>query len=258
MAISIGSDPELFVTQDGEVISAIGLIGGSKDAPLPVQDGALQEDNVLAEFNIEPCFDTDTFVNRINSVVDQLHTRLGEGKSTVVKPSHTFTMPQITAGGKAAMTFGCDPDMNCWTAKLNDAPNARTLLRTAGGHVHIGYDNPSTEMSLKLAQLCDIVLGIPSVLLDTDNQRRELYGKAGACRLKPYGFEYRTLSNFWLANDDLKAWVFNVAVSVPTKLHLLDEVLAIYSPDYIQEIINTSNIDAAATIVEQFNLELPK
>jgi hypothetical protein len=35
-----------------------------------------------------------------------------------------------------------------------------------------------------------------------------LYGKAGACRYKTYGVEYRTLSNFWVLSTDLRREVW--------------------------------------------------
>ncbi len=39
-------------------------------------------------------------------------------------------------------------------------------------------------------------------MYDKDTERRGMYGKAGAFRPKPYGVEYRTLSNAWLSNDE--------------------------------------------------------
>ncbi len=44
----IGCDPEVFITDEkGEIISGIGLIGGTKEDPRGVNCGAVQEDNVL-------------------------------------------------------------------------------------------------------------------------------------------------------------------------------------------------------------------
>ncbi|OYV41139.1 MAG: hypothetical protein B7Z80_02685 [Rhodospirillales bacterium 20-64-7] len=55
----------------------------------------------------------------------------------------------------------------------------------------------------------DYFLGIHSLLWDKDGTRRKLYGKAGAFRPKPYGMEYRVLSNRWLDSPDLTRWVYN-------------------------------------------------
>ena len=52
--ITIGADPELFLRDGDAITSAIGLIGGDKYEPRLVTLGAVQEDNVLAEFNIDP------------------------------------------------------------------------------------------------------------------------------------------------------------------------------------------------------------
>ncbi len=41
---------------------------------------------------------------------------------------------------------------------------------------------------------------MPAIILDKDKVRTRNYGKPGNFRPKPYGMEYRTLSNFWI-ND---------------------------------------------------------
>jgi hypothetical protein len=50
---------------------------------------------------------------------------------------------------------------------------------------------------------------VPSVLMDTGDLRKQLYGKAGAHRIKSYGPEYRTLSNFWIFSKHLTSWVYD-------------------------------------------------
>jgi hypothetical protein len=55
----------------------------------------------------------------------------------------------------------------------------------------------------------DLFLGVPSILMDKGDVRKQLYGSAGAYRDKPYGGEYRTLSNFWIFDNHLIEWVWN-------------------------------------------------
>ena len=56
MAIFFGCDPEFFLKdKTGKFISAIGLVGGSKEEPKAIGNGCfVQEDNVAVEFNIPP------------------------------------------------------------------------------------------------------------------------------------------------------------------------------------------------------------
>ena len=77
-------------------------------------------------------------------------------------------------------------------------------LRSCGGHVHVGTKHDP----IHVVKAMDIYLGVPSLKLDPDKQRRKLYGKAGAFRFKSYGVEYRTLSNFWIWSKELQEWVF--------------------------------------------------
>lgn len=216
MSLTIGADPELFCQNaKGEIVMGIGLIGGTKETPKLVTLGAVQEDNVLAEFNIDPAKNPDQFVRNINTVTAELDKILAvSGLTSVVKTSHNFEKEVLMSGGDQALRFGCDPDLDCWTNKTNEPPNPYTTLRTAGGHVHIGYDNPTEARSLEVACILEYLLGVPSVLLDDDTDRRSMYGQSGSCRIKPYGVEYRVLSNFWLKTDDLKRWVFNTTALI--------------------------------------------
>lgn len=255
MTITIGSDPEVFLQSNGgEIISAIGRIGGSKDEPVRVTSGALQEDNVLAEFNTDPASTKEQFVGNVKSVMAQLRERVAPDSLAVVS-SHEFTMQQLMRSGRAALMFGCEPDFNAYTGQQNDAPSAMAAkgLRTAGGHVHVGYDTPSAERNEEIGRILDVYLGIPSVLMDQDKLRRSLYGKAGAIRHKPYGVEYRTLSNFWLTHTDLIGWVYDRSVAAAGAEY--DKFAA--SAEQIQACINESNERAAKHFIKQFKLVTP-
>lgn len=259
MTILIGSDPELFVFRGEEPFSAIGLLGGSKERPREVPFGAVQEDNVLAEFNINPAQDEDEFVRNLLAVRTTLDLLLPEGLYTKVVSSVEYPLDVLETFGAKAMEFGCDPDFDPYTLTQNETPNVRTGLRTAGGHIHIGYDNPETDRSLDIVQTMDVLLGIPSVLMDGDTRRRAQYGKAGAYRLKPYGVEYRVLSNFWLGSEDLMRWAYRTAIKAAQAEGVVDyekETTLGLAWDEVRRIINESDLPAAEKVVAQLDLEV--
>lgn len=200
----IGADPEvlLFSPAFGEYIPSIGLIGGTKKEPKPVLDGAIQEDGVAAEFNVNPVDldDHELFANRIQGVRKVIDTLVKEhGLETRNEASAEFS--EYMLDHPQAMASGCDPDMNVYTAEINKYPNPSTTnIRYAGGHIHFGdqelfQDPGSRELFIKY---CDYYVGGPLSLLDKDTRRKKTYGAAGNFRYKSYGVEYRTPSNVWL------------------------------------------------------------
>ena len=202
--VRIGSDPETFLKDStGRFISAVGLVGGSKDHPKPIGEGCfVQEDNVTVEFNTPPTANEDDFVKYINYNLNYIINLAKEYDLTVIyEPSAEFDAEQLDSQG--AQTFGCEPDFNAWNNGLpNPRPrNKNKALRSAGGHIHI--EAPELD-KIALVQAMDLFVGAQMLKFDTDTRRRGLYGKAGAFRPKSYGVEYRTASNAWLATDDLK------------------------------------------------------
>jgi len=63
---------------------------------------------------------------------------------------------------------------------------------------------------IQLGQLMDLFVGFRLAEVDKDTRRRELYGKAGAIRFKPYGIEYRTPSNYWIMSEHNIAAVWDL------------------------------------------------
>lgn len=257
----IGADPELFVSKGGRVSSAIGFVGGSKDAPRPVPHGALQEDNVLLEFNIDPAANFEEFRNNIRSVMQEASNTLVQFERELIldMSSHSYDVEELFTFGETAFVFGCDPDYNAWTGEPNPAPHAEDMgLRTAGGHIHIGYSHlgeVDPVMNRKIIRMCDYLLGLPSILIDKDDRRRELYGKAGAMRHKSYGAEYRTLSNFWLGSDELLQWAYTNAVKAHAELEKLDGYYDIVSGEEVQRIINTNDKVAARMALQSLEIK---
>ena len=219
MEITIGADPEFFLLYNDEPISVEGKLGGTKRKPKPIDEfgNMYQEDNVAVEFNICPSKTKEEFRQNIKKVLTFLKSKFNTSFSFSDRSALFF--PETELKTVQAMTFGCEPDYNAWTNEINPPPNIASLaktkllqkqyetLRSAGGHVHIGCEL-ALEKPLEIIQACDLFLGVPSILIDTDNTRRKLYGKAGSFRYKNYGVEYRSLSNFWIWNDYYIDWVF--------------------------------------------------
>ena len=254
----IGTDPEVFVQDElGNIISGIGLIGGSKAHPRLVKDGAVQEDNMLAEFNTNPASTADEFVGNIQSVVKQLSAHIAPKQLKVIS-SHRFTAAVIKAAGPKAMEFGCEPDFNAWTTDQNNPPDPTSTLRTAGGHVHLSFNSGGDKFApYKVGAMLDFYLGLPSVIIDKDVERRSMYGQAGAIRPKPYGVEYRTLSNFWLKNEHLMRWVYSNSKLALERTNTILQLRRAYGDD-IQEIINNSDVIGAQQIIEELSIPMPE
>lgn len=108
----------------------------------------------------------------------------------------------------------------------------------------------------------DYYLGVPSLLWDNDPRRRLLYGKAGAFRPKPYGLEYRTLSNRWLTNVPLQQWVYSSALTALQYMISGQNRAADKYNDLAQDIINKNqhdfvNSDEFRSIWGTFNMNWP-
>lgn len=216
---TFGADPELFVLdQNGKAVCADGLIPGTKAAPFKVDGGAVQVDGMAAEFNIDPSETFDEFNDNITKVMKKLNSFLPTGYSLSAVPCMVFEQDVWDAAPDHAKELGCSPDFNAWTGGVNPPPSCpdNPRLRTASGHLHIGWtsgvelDNLQHLMNCQdLVKQLDWYLGAWSLKMDSDPTRRLLYGKAGACRYKDYGVEYRVLSNFWLQSKDRRLTVWN-------------------------------------------------
>lgn len=250
MSIRCGADPEVFLQDTaGNPISAIGYINADKWNPMQIPDMpkgyTLQEDNVSLEYGIPPASSADEFVHHINAVMQKSLDYLPELSfsklSCIVFPESQMQHPM-------AHIFGCEPDFNAWTCDVNPKPTPpHPLMRSAGGHIHV----ETTRAPLEVVRNMDLFLGVPSVLMDNGEMRKQLYGKAGAFRAKSYGVEYRTLSNFWIFEEALIRWAWrNTERAVNSNV----DVMALQ--DKILEAINNNNKEVARELVEQFELEV--
>jgi hypothetical protein len=259
---TIGSDPELFLfdTKTKKVVSAVDRIPGHKDDPytegLPEGFG-LQTDNILAEFNVPPVTSCEEFIRNIEFMKDFIRKKAKEidpAFDILCKASSKVPMKELRH--PQAREFGCDPDYCIYSKGPNEVGRAtRTSLRSGGFHIHVGYPNNNIDTSLAMLRYIDAIVGLPSILYDTDVERRKLYGKAGCFRLQKYGFEYRTLSSYWIDNPTRLKFIW---LQVIYALHAYEQ--GYYLPDAsdVQDAINNNNIEKAKMLIKHFNLMHPK
>lgn len=250
-----GADPEVFLRRkdDKKYISAIGIIGGSKEQPRRLERNIfVQEDNVLAEFNIAPVKTGDKFNESIKLGIKRINDLLPPELEVDISPYAFFDKDQLN--NKKACEFGCMPDTNCWTMLENIPPEAEDVsMRTAAGHMHFSWDKPIMEVSQKLGKALDLYAAVPSTIMSDELPRRKLYGKMGSVRFKRYGLEYRTLSNFWLKSDDLIDWAYETsekAIEFVNADKNIDEQTQLI----MGMAINDGNKDAAEYLIAHYNL----
>ena len=249
-----GADPELFLVDGkGVPVPSIGLIGGTKTHPRSLGNGyALQEDNVTLEFNIPPADNSRQFQASIQYVLEFIKQELApQDLHMSIVPTLEFSEYDLMH--PQAMELGCEPDYNAWTGKMNPRPHAPPSLRSSGGHLHIGYDNPNEETSINIVKAHDLFVGVASVLYDPDVRRRELYGKAGAHRIKGYGVECRTFSNFWISTPELVSWIYEQSEKAIEFINAGNEI-TLKLGKQIVECINTGNKDLVARIDKQYSI----
>jgi len=260
----VGSDPEVFLKdQNGNTVSAIGIIPGEKHSPFPTKNGYVQPDNISAEFNSRPSSSRLEFINNHKLILQDLED--------IIKPldlsvdiSPSLLAKKSILNHPDAVKVGCEPDMNAWTMRINSKPRLLGGLRAAGGHLHISFDQADipgiegVDNRRDFITGCDLILGVPSVILDRDKARKKLYGKAGSCRLKfkdrydPYnGAEYRTLSNFWLKSEELMGSIFDSVERVYSNLKEIGTICS-KEGDNIINIIDTGDYNSAESFIKKY------
>lgn len=281
----IGADPELFVqTAEGEVVPICGKIGGTKENPLIINhlieaqygregrrdrnepdregDYAIQEDNVMLEFNVPARRDGSYFIESISRMMNVLqNTVLSQYNLTPhYSVMHTFK-PDALAPFPQAFTVGCLPDMDAYSegATFERPPFNATHFgnhRFCGGHIHVQYNHNNVPRHI-FAQFMDLVAELPFLRWDKQKMRRMFYGQPGLYREKPYGIEYRTLSNFWLGETFRNKWlsqlVENITILAKVANNDPEQLKSSYGKiDWaeVQKTIKTEDADTADEIVD--------
>lgn len=265
---SIGSDPEVLVSDaaTGRMLSCAGHLGGSKGKAIPM-DGlpegfGIQEDNVMLEFNIPPAYSAREFDSHISTALEYVdglvRSTFVQGADVHKQCSMVYGMDQLESA--KAQEFGCSADFDAHQQGVALRPFTPDILthpdgqwRFAGGHIHLGYLNPAGVPEFVVAALADYYIGLRSIGLDAQGERRKYYGSAGRYRPTSYGIEYRSLSNFWLFDAATTRAVGEQAMMLATLIESGNETVirALYTDipwADVQRAINTENAELAADL----------
>lgn len=217
---TFGSDPEFFLADNKNIVSAIGIVPGTKNNKHKFNDNYYYYDNVLAECTIKPA------KNRKEAILNIEHALNDYAK--IVSPNKLRCIPSSAMDAKQlehphAIKMGCKREYCIYSMEMIEPDEEvfqKSNLRTAGGHIHIGADfliNGEAEDIKRncvfLVRMLDLFIGIPSVVLEQSTeakQRKEFYGQSGRCRFPQHGVEYRSPSNFWLERPALVSLIYDL------------------------------------------------
>jgi hypothetical protein len=127
-------------------------------------------------------------------------------------------------------------------------------------HIHIGYKDPVAPLNIIIVKFMDLFLGVPSTLIEPKNERRQVYGAAGAFRHCRYGCEYRCLSGYFLKDNNLIRWAFNNTLKAIEEVNkYLDDDEDSIDIDVLKEEVLAAmggNVTVAKQLVETFNIPM--
>lgn len=219
--LKLGCDPEFALRKDGKFVSAEGIVPGDKLNPHRVKKGSVQVDGFACEIGTDPASSAEEFADNVETVLEELRV-FTRGYEHVYPLDHVIYDEDVfLRQSEKGQELGCDPDFNAYTRVANPSPvpNPRSL-RVFAGHIHLGWADGEdvTDMNhfmdcVAATKQMDCYLGAPSLAWNNGTVRRSMYGKAGAFRVKPYGVEYRTPDNGWLASRDRMKLIFQNATT---------------------------------------------
>lgn len=259
--ITIGSDPEFGVIDlvSGEPRSVIGMLGGTKKEPLALGNGCFrQEDNVGAELTIPPCRTKEEFYKYITEGRDGIDRILSEHwLATKAVSSLRYSLEELL--DPKAMEFGCEPAFDVYNQCEANRPTPEEVgnLRSFGAHIHIGWEGPKDfEILETLVKICDLFLGVPSVLIDRDQDRRTIYGGPGEFRICDYGIEYRTLGGYMLSSKVYIEWMFEQTMKAVDFFNKQEHFEKLFSAGYdIKECISSGDLEIAHNLLNNFEVD---
>jgi hypothetical protein len=220
-APTIGTDAECFFERDGQVIPADNLLP-PEEAALDVAGvpGAVFFDGIQAELRSSSNGCRAFVLDNVRHAMQKLD-QVGRTAEAILDFSGAR---EITADILAmvrdprATRFGCEPHQSARLGGGVDRIKVKLeeqLITYAGAHIHLGSSWIRTaEKRLRVARVADVIMNLPLVMIEdpvSDALRRQVYGKAGCYRDKPYGVELRTPSSQLLKHPALLSFAMGLA-----------------------------------------------
>lgn len=190
--LRIGADIE-WALQDKdtkEYVSAEGLIKGTKDCPYRFDPSnkyfATSLDNVLYEGNIPPARTPFEFYKNVNKLATWMQNSLPNNLTLTSIASARYDEKYLQT--EQARVYGCSSSLNCWTGEIIKPRPDGSNNRALGFHIHCSYTSPSYAKNNEIGKAMDLFLGVPSILIEPENERRKTgYGCAGNIREQRHG-----------------------------------------------------------------------
>ena len=232
----IGSDPEIFVTDNNKLVPAFHFLPdkhnpmlspGSPDYNFLSRELSLEFggyggtpmywDGFQAEFatKANKCLGhhIDSIAAGLTGVYRAARSKFKNAKLTM-RNVFNISDELMDESDDEYVNFGCMPSFNIYGLRA-DKPPARTVpFRSAGGHIHFGIGPTTENQAQPIVKALDAICAVMCVSLFAefdDPKRRILYGLPGEYRLPPHGLEYRPLSNAWLCHPVITNLVFDLA-----------------------------------------------
>lgn len=227
--VQFGCDPELFLST--EVRKRKMIVGSEIVVPegghrLAYKNPSIVRDGAQVELHPQPescranqSNELSKIFTALQGLIDKTNKALGSDIKIDLTPVVKLTKGNLARLSADSRQLGCLPSENAYGRKHIQKDGTRYLVRAAGGHIHFGsaaLQKNGAVNPLDFAKLCDLIIGNTCVLIDRSPHaalRRKVYGRAGEYRTPSHGFEYRTLSNFWLWNYKLFSLVMGLANS---------------------------------------------
>lgn len=245
VSTTVGSDPELFFVKDGEVVPS-NLVVPAEGSNRVIRDGFQGELNPLGN----SCRQT-AGSNLAFAFLEAVRLARAVGAEVSMRVGHVIGDDAWSKTPLMMRRFGCNPTLNSSETNPKRVTGLRERFRAAGGHIHVGYTKTKLMSDInKIVEVMNIVVGNTCVLVDRDpdNARRRInYGRAGEYREKPYGLEYRVLSNFWLKSYTLWSMA-SILVRNSLAIHnagLSDELISRFDIKKVRQAINENDFELA-------------